>query len=1157
VSVLFDEPVQPLSIGQVTLTGSGPVDVIRALSNANRLLTLTPRVPLAANTLHTLNIAGIRDLTGNMLGSALTSSFTTRDGPDLTNPTVTLVDPVNGATGVARNVVGEVQFSERMNALSINEASFFLLHGGTSVRVPATVTVASDGLSATVEPLEPLDPSNLYFMQLSQATDLAGHPASSFTSFTTGVETDVTGPMVVGVSPPDGASGVAVNAPVVLAFDEPLSAVGLGAGAVSLTAGGPPLAGSVALSTDRRSLTFTPASALATSTLHTVTLGVVTDVAGNAAQPFTSSFTTGASGTADTTRPSVSTVSPLNNATGVAVTSAIVWTFNEPVDPTSVNVGTVPVRIDGFSGEVAGSYAVSGAMVTFTPLNPYPGNVRVRGTVNFSGVRDLAGNGTNSFQSSFVTAAVTDVTAPAVLMVTPSDGATGVGPAALVVLTFSESLNANTVNNDSFALFANGQELGIGVSRSADNRTVTLNPFTLPANADVTVVATSDVTDLSGNPLAVFRSHFFTAPSFDAGRPSVVTQRPGNGASGVRRDISVVLFTNEALDAATVPGALVVSENGVVKAGTATVTGGGRSIEFVPSSPFASNALVQIFVSDDALDLNGNALFAYQGSFRTAVNTAGLAPTVVRTVPTSGSVGVPRNVVIEAEASEALDPATVDSTTVRLQENVCCTFPVVPATVSLVGGGRVIRLVPDAALAASTSHFVTLTTGVRDLDGQSLPFNFNVFFTTRPDSDVTGPTVQVVTPPDGATDVGTNASIRVVFDEAVNPISVNETTVQVSDGTSTATACTISFQNGDREVVIVPHAPLGDSRAFTLMVAGVTDRAGNPVTPRTTGFTTRLGPDTERAVLLRTTPASGSVDVPVNAVLEAEFDEPIDGSSLGSVQLFDSVGQVAGTPSVDPGGRIVRFVPNAPLAVGRSHSMFLSGLRDLAGNSGFYSFSFTTGTTADVTAPQVMGISPGDGFTDVPINARVSVLFDEPVQPLSIDQVTLTGSGPVDVIRSLSNANRLLTLTPRVPLAGNTLHTLNIAGVRDLAGNTLASPVSISFTTGAAADLRSPTVATVTPTNGATGVPTTTTVEVHFSEPIDRTSVGSSQFQLLNPSFTPVAGTIVVAADGLSATFTPSAPLTPSSVYRPRVSNVLDLAANVITFFQSSFTTAP
>src|SRR5207245_5162207 len=173
---------------------------------------------------------------------------------------------------------------------------------------------------------------------------------------------------------------------------------------------------------------------------------------------------------------------------------------------------------------------------------------------------------------------------------------------------------------------------------------------------------------------------------------------------------------------------------------------------------------------------------------------------------------------------------------------------------------------------------------------------------------------------------------------------------------------------------------------------------------------------------------------------------------------------------IDAGWLIFRVVPNAPLVVGRGHSMYLSALRDLAGNISYFSFSFTTGTTADTTAPQVTGVSPGDGFADVPINARVSILFDEPIQPLSIDQVTLTAGGPVNVIRTLSNANRLLTLTPLVPLASNTSYSLNIAAVKDLAGNALASTLSTTFTTGDGPDLTNPSVTQVDPANGATGV---------------------------------------------------------------------------------------
>src|SRR5207245_9093969 len=141
--------------------------------------------------------------------------------------------------------------------------------------------------------------------------------------------------------------------------------------------------------------------------------------------------------------------------------------------------------------------------------------------------------------------------------------------------------------------------------------------------------------------------------------------------------------------------------------------------------------------------------------------------------------------------------------------------PGVPSTVSLLGGGGVVRIVPDSVLLAGTPYLASLSNAVRDLDGQALSYA-QVYFTTGADSDSTGPTVQAVTPPDGAIGVGTNASIRVVFDEPVDPISVNETTVQVSDGTSKAMALTISFKHGEREVRIVHHAPMRRSRAHHL-----------------------------------------------------------------------------------------------------------------------------------------------------------------------------------------------------------------------------------------------------------------------------------------------------------------------------------------------------
>src|SRR6185369_7272944 len=110
------------------------------------------------------------------------SSFTTAAGVDLINPTVTQVDPAINATGVATNAVVKLQFTERINPLSVNDATFFFGNGNTGIRVNGSITVAADGLSFTFTPSAPLLLNTRYSVQMSNITDLAGHPTSFFSS---------------------------------------------------------------------------------------------------------------------------------------------------------------------------------------------------------------------------------------------------------------------------------------------------------------------------------------------------------------------------------------------------------------------------------------------------------------------------------------------------------------------------------------------------------------------------------------------------------------------------------------------------------------------------------------------------------------------------------------------------------------------------------------------------------------------------------------------------------------------------------------------------------------------------------------------------------------------------------------------------------------
>ncbi|MGH8551266.1 MAG: Ig-like domain-containing protein [Methylococcales bacterium] len=1085
----FDEPLSVITVnrGIEILQNGQVVQGSFACSNGHRTVTFTSQSALTPNALHSVNLTtALTDLVGNPLDNPQNFGFTTGQTGDVIRPTLLNASPVNGSVNVPTNAVMTVQFSEPMNATTINSSTFFLERvSGVFGVVPTTVSVAADGMSATLTPTSALLAATTYRIRAFNMSDLAGNVYSGTSvpsQFTTGGSTDATAPAVMSISPANGTLNVPVNTRVVVRFDEQIDVFSVGNNAIAVSNTGP-VSGLISLSTDRMALTFTPANPLGVSTSYSVAVSGLRDVAGNAMAPFSSAFQTGASAVPDTTGPGVVSISPASGATGVAVNTTIIWTFNELIDPGTVGESSMPVTIDGFSGNVAGSYTVAGATVTFTPLNPLPAGVRVRAPVFFNTVQDLAGNGSNSFSPFFNTdsnPASADTIPPTVVMVTPVDGATNVSRATSVVLTFSESLNANTVNSNTLSLFANGSQIVPSISRSSDNRTITLTA-SLAANTTITVVATNGIEDLSRNHLADFQSTFDTGPDFDSGQPFVTLQRPGNSAFNVALDKSVVLYLNEPLDSASVPGALHVSQDGALVSGTVQASGASQVIEFIPDNPWSNNALVQVFLDSTATDLAGNALFNYQGSFRTIADPATTGPSVVAVNPVNGSQNVPLNTRIQILANEAIDPATVTSSSFIVRDNT--TFQNVSGTVSVSPDGKTLSFVPNSLLDSQRSYSVFENGTIRDLSANRL--FFSTFFTTGNASDLVGPGILSVTPPDRSVDVGTNASIAVRFDEPVNPLTADESTIEVMDASQTAIACSINFSNNNQDVQIVPHAPFNDQSVYTITIDGVEDLGGNAVAVQTSQFTTRLGPDLTSPLVLATTPLNGASNVPVNTVISVRTDEVLDPATVTTssfvVRDNTTFQNVAGTASLSTDGRTLMFVPNSPLLVGRSHSVFDNGtILDLSGNRLSFRFSFTTSFTDDTVAPNVVGIDPSDGSTSVPRNLVGTIEFDETIQSLDGDLVTLsTGGVDVAVKRLLSNGNRTLTLTPLIPLDPSTVYTLTVpAGIRDLAGNALALDETSSFTTGAGIDLIRPTLVNVSPLNGSVNVPTNAVMTV-------------------------------------------------------------------------------
>jgi len=363
---------------------------------------------------------------------------------------------------------------------------------------------------------------------------------------------------------------------------------------------------------------------------------------------------------------------------------------------------------------------------------------------------------------------------------------------------------------------------------------------------------------------------------------------------------------------------------------------------------------------------------------------------------------------------------------------------------------------------------------------------------------------------------------------------------------------------------------LPPNTAMTLTVSGVEDSAGNPVAAFTSHFKTSGAPTTVAAQVLSTNPPSDASNVPTNTVIAIQTNAVLDLASITdvTVRVRDNVtGQnTTGTYTLSSDGMTLYFLASAPLATGRTYTVFVNsstaGVTDVIGNLLHwccgYTFSFTTGVGPNSTAPQVLSVSPSNGSTQVPTNGRVMIQFSEPVDVQTLGQVTLgtAATGPIPVFRTATNANQTLILTPLAVLRPSTTYTVSIAGVADVTGVNVISPVTTTFVTGAIVDFSPPQVISVVPTDGAIGVGMNTTVEVQFNKTINAQTITSSTFNVTVNGGNAIAGTTVAAANGRSATFTPTSNLLPNTTYVIRVNTgVTDLAGLGLVSFQSTFTT--
>src|SRR5438093_2251525 len=259
--------------------------------------------------------------------------------------------------------------------------------------------------------------------------------------------------------------------------------------------------------------------------------------------------------------------------------------------------------------------------------------------------------------------------------------------------------------------------------------TATFNP---PANRAPLTVYTATLTTGARNLAGTARTADFswsvtTGVTPDTTRPIVNATVPGNAATAVAINQTINAAFSEAMDPLTItPITFTLKQGTTAVAGT--VSYAGVTATFTPASALAPLTTFTATVTTGVRDLAGNALAAdFSWSFTTGATPDTTPPTVSATVPANAATAVPINQTINATFSEAMDPLTINTASLRV------TGPGGTAVTGIVAydvPSKIATLTPVSTLAPNAVYTATMTTGARDLAGNALGANFVWSFTT-------------------------------------------------------------------------------------------------------------------------------------------------------------------------------------------------------------------------------------------------------------------------------------------------------------------------------------------------------------------------------------------------------------------------------------------
>ncbi|KWS78056.1 Ig-like domain-containing protein [Pseudomonas amygdali] len=813
---------------------------------------------------------------------------------------------------------------------------------------------------------------------------------------------------------------------------------------------------------------------------------------------FNDGGTLNATYTSDTTAPTGTSIVIANSSLSSGGTSAVTFTFSEPVFGLEISEITVP------NGTL--SNLVTTNNITWTATLTASSNTSANSnaiSLPLSTVQDSAGNiGTGTVTSNNY--AVSDTVPPTVTVVV-ADTALAAGETSLVTFTFSEAVTG--FDNTDISV-ANGTLTAVSSSDGGKTWTATLTPTAnLTSTTNQISLNRAGVQDLSGN--AGSGTATSNNYAIDTSRPTATIVLADNSLS-IGETSQVTITFSEAVSGFTNADLTVV--NGTLSAVT-TSNNIVWTATFTPTNNITDSTNVITLDNTGVSDAAGNTGSGTTTSNNYAIDTQ--RPTASILVA-DASLTAGETSLVTITFSEAVSGFT----------NADLTVPNgTLSTVTSSDGGITwtATYTPNNNVNDTTNVITLSNAGVTDLagnagSGTSNSGNFTI--------DTVRPSATVVVA-DSALSAGETSLVTITFSEAVTGFTNADLTV--ANGTLSA----VSSSDGGVTwtATLTPTANVTDTtNLITLDASGVANASGNAGTG--TISSNNYAIDTQRPTASIVV-ADNALAIGETSLVTITFSEAVTGFT--NADLTISNGTLSTVSSSDGGVTWTATLTPTAGITSNSNSVTLNnaGVADQAGNAG--SGLSTSNNYAIDTVRPTASITMSDNALTAGETSLVTITFSEAVSGFTNADLSVPNGTLSTVSSSDGGVTWTATYTPNANVADTTnVITLNNTGVNDLAGNIGSGTTdSGNFTIAT----QQPT-ATVVVADSALSVGETSLVTITFSEAV-------SGFN--NADLTVENGTLsaVSSSDGgitWTATFTPNA-------------NVTD-ASNLVTLDNTGFTNA-